>query len=172
MTVSFRAITPSAPYELELEGRALVRGVQVIRPVKPADRMMQAFANLHYVQAQSIYLGFARGKTKFASISYSPSGSVVIPAGGTAEVAVAVRPLPGPAMSKVNLELVDPPAGIQLKESRLTDTGFSVSIAADAKLAGRSETLIIRATATLPGNPPKIVEIGILPALGIEVSPR
>jgi hypothetical protein len=172
MTVTFRAISPSAPYELELEGRALVRGVQVTRPVKPADRMMQAFANLHYVPAQSIYLGFARGKIKFASIAYYPSGNLIIPAGGTAEIAVEVRPLPGPAMSRVNLELVDPPAGIQLKESRLTETGFSILISADAKLAGKKETLIIRATVDLPGSPSKTAEIGLLPALGIEVSTK
>ncbi len=172
MTVSFRAVSPSAPCELELEGRAMVRGVQVVRPVKPADRMMQAFANLHYIQAEAIHLGFARGKTKLTSVAYSPQGSLNVPAGGSAELAIAVRPLPGPAMSTVSLELVDPPAGVQLRESKLTDSGFSVIIVADANLAGRTETLIMRAIVTLPGTPSKMVEIGILPALIVEVAPR
>lgn len=172
MTLSFQAVSPPLPFALELEGRALVQGAWVSRPVKPADRMMQAFANLHYVQAQGLHLGFARGRPRFFSISYGHGGSLPISAGGTAEAAVFVHPAPGKDVSSLRLELVDPPAGIAIGEAMPGASGFSFIISADPRLAGRSETLILRASAVLPGTPPKVVDLGLLPALAVEVVPR
>ena len=51
------SVLPSAPKDsinLALEGRATIEGRQVVRPVVPAEDMMQAFAYRHLVPAEEL----------------------------------------------------------------------------------------------------------------------
>lgn len=179
MTLSYKGISPSIPSELELEARATIAGVEVAHPVRPTDRMMQAFATFHYVPADTLYLGFARGRGKAMSISYVPEGTLKIPAGGTVELKVDLRPMPAKAIGSISLELVDPPVGISLKEAKVTRNGFTLLLAADAKLVGFADTLVVRARVTVPTSlagakgdqqaQAQTIDIGFLPAIAVEV---
>jgi hypothetical protein len=175
MTISFKGVAPSAPFPLELEARALIGGKPAIRPVKPADRMMQAFASFHYVQAETLYAGFWRGRGKAISVAYPKGGLLRIPAGGTAELEIVVSPRPADRYGTVAIELADPPAGLTVREARPSQKGFTLILAADAKLAGFSDTVIARAKATIPARPAdkqgkaQTIDLGCLPAFSVEV---
>lgn len=180
MTLSFRGVAPPAPYALELEARAMAGGKLLVHPVKPADRMMQAFAPTHLVPADTLYAGFWRGRGKATSVSYPKGGVVRIPAGGTAELEVALSPRPAEANASVSLELVEPPAGlsvagISIREARPSAKGFVLTLAAGSTLPGFSETVVARAKATIPPRPgdkqakPQTIDLGCLPAFRVEV---
>jgi hypothetical protein len=49
------------PVALQLEGRAVIDGKTITRPVVPAERMMQAFAYYHLVPAQQFLVWVMRG---------------------------------------------------------------------------------------------------------------
>ena len=53
-TLTVRPITPKGLLALRLEGRAMIQGREVVRPVVPAEDMMQAFAYRHLVPAQEL----------------------------------------------------------------------------------------------------------------------
>lgn len=175
MTLSFKGVAPSAPFPLELEARAMIGGKLVARPVKPADKMMQAFAFFHYVQADSLYAGFWRGRGKAVSASYPKGGLLRIPAGGTAELEIVLSPRPADRYGTVTIELADPPAGLSVREARPSPKGFILILAADAKLAGFADTVIARAKAIIPARPgdkqgkAQNVDLGCLPAFSVEV---
>ncbi|MCE1195089.1 hypothetical protein LWX53_01130 [bacterium] len=175
MTLSFKGVAPSAPFPLELEARAMIGGKPAARPVKPADRMMQAFANFHYVQADALYAGFWRGRGKAVSVSYPAGGSLRIPAGGTAELEIILAPRPADRYGTVTIELADPPAGLTVREARPSPKGFILILAADSKLAGFSDTIVARAKATIPARPAdkqgktQNIDLGCLPAFSVEV---
>jgi hypothetical protein len=63
LTVPFRL--PETPVRLELEGRAVVGGRALLRPVIPADEQMQAFFYQHLVPAQEL-LVTSGGRARFA----------------------------------------------------------------------------------------------------------
>ena len=175
MTLSFKGVAPSAPFPLEIEARAIIGGRSVARPVKPADKMMQAFAPIHYVQADSLYAGFWRGRGKAISVSYPKGGALSIPAGGTAELEIILSPRPADRYGTVTIELVDPPAGLSVREARPSPKGFILILAADPKLAGFSAAIVARAKATIPARPAdkqgkaQNVDLGCLPAFAVEV---
>jgi hypothetical protein len=54
LTLSVPPSVAKDPINLSLEGRATIEGQQVIRPVVPAEDMMQAFAYRHLVPAQEL----------------------------------------------------------------------------------------------------------------------
>lgn len=175
MTLSFKGVAPPAPFPIELEARATIGGKPAVRPVKPADKMMQAFASFHYVQADSLYAGFWRGRGKAVSASYPAGGSLRIPAGGTVELEIVISPRPADRYGAVAIELADPPAGLSVKGARPSPKGFILVLAADLKLAGFSDTVIARAKATIPARPgdkqgkAQTVDLGCLPAFSVEV---
>jgi hypothetical protein len=175
MTLSFKGVAPSAPFPLELEAKASIGGKPAVRPVKPADKMMQAFASFHYVPADSLYAGFWRGRGKAISVTYPRGGFLRIPAGGTAELEIVVSPRPADRYGMVAIELADPPAGLAVKEARPSPKGFILILAADSKLAGFSDTVIARAKATIPVRPAdkqgkaQTIDLGCLPAFSVEV---
>jgi hypothetical protein len=54
ITLTVRPSAPNDPISLSLEGRATIEGQPVVRPVVPAEDMMQAFAYRHLVPAQEL----------------------------------------------------------------------------------------------------------------------
>ena len=176
LTLSPPGSAPPAPIDLILEGRAVIQDREIVRQAIPADDRMQAFAYRHLVPAQELkvsVLGRNRGGEAAKIISPTPAR---IPAGGTARIRISV-PV-GPFMSDVQFDLSEPPEGISLKESSLTE----LVLVADATKVkpGQKGNLIVKVSAERPmpaaaktATPAKRrVPIGALPAIPFEITAR
>ncbi len=146
LTLSPPASAPATPVDLFLVGRAVIQDREVVRQAVPADDMMQAFAYRHLVPAQELkvtVLGRNRGGDAARILSPTP---VKIPAGDATRVRISV-PI-GPFMSNVQFELSEPPDGISIQESSLTE----LVLAADAAKVkpGQKGNLIIKWSAERP----------------------
>jgi hypothetical protein len=167
---------PSNKLELiQMEGRAVIGGKTITRPVRPADRMMQAFATYHLVPSSNSKISVIGNRKNGTSMSLSVNGAIRIPAGETAEVKCIITPMPA---TSINLELREPPAGVFLKETRLLPDGLLLVLAADAdrKYIGYADNLIVEAftdteTPGKDGKPAtkKKVSMGVLPAIPIAI---
>jgi hypothetical protein len=149
------AIAPwlsAEPLPLGLEGRATIQGQEVVRTASGADDMMQAFAYRHLVPANDLKLvrtdrprvaspsgrDTDRGSSKpgsparrvfpspMAVLSEQP---VRIPAGGTAEVRVRTF---AARSAEVQIELSDPPEGIDVDSVRRMDEGLVLVLRGEA----------------------------------------
>jgi hypothetical protein len=180
-------ITLSAPPEalpdpltLRLEGRAAIGGREVVRAAVPADDRMQAFAYRHLVPAQEWTVAVWGRSPPGVPVRILTDLPVLIPAGGTARVDVAM-PV-SPQMGRVEFEPVDAPDGIALRESTADRDRASLVLHADAaKLKpGFRSTLVLRAFAERspqsareePSATPRRVPLGALPAIPFEVVER
>jgi hypothetical protein len=165
---------------LRLEGRAQVAGAAVVRPVVPADDMMQAFAYRHLVPAQELLVSSREGGRQRPLVRVADPGIVRIPAGGTAEVRIAAPRRPGGR--DFELKLHDPPRGITL--DRVTSSAMGAALvlkaAADAP-AGPPDNLIVEALIEPPAGARRgsggaqqgrRVPVGVLPAIPFEVVRR
>ncbi|MGE5549823.1 MAG: PPC domain-containing protein [Bacteroidota bacterium] len=160
---------------IQLEGRAVIGGKTITRPVQPADRMMQAFAYYHLVPSANSKIAVIRNSKSAPSMSLSVNGTIQIPAGKTVEVRCTIAPMP---TAPVRLELREPPAGVFLKETRWQPDGPVLVLAADGKYTGYADNLIVEAfidteTPGKDGGPAtkKKVSIGVLPAIPIKIVP-
>lgn len=143
-------VPPAQPQEtvrLEVEGSAVIDGREVVHTAVPADDMMQAFAYKHLVPAEDLKLAVwdwspPKPPAKSSSARRYPFRSPIellgelpvrIPAGGTAELRVAM-PAPG-APSPVQLELSDPPEGISVADVSRFDKGLVILLRGDAEKA-------------------------------------
>jgi hypothetical protein len=130
VTLSLPPAAAQEPLGLRLEGRAEIRGRQVVRQAVPAEDMMQAFAYRHLVPAQQWML-WASGRPAIrAALAILGPSPVKIPAGGTARVAFRV---PGPAfLQRAQLDLDDPPDGIRLRDVAASAGTAELVLTADA----------------------------------------
>ncbi len=164
---------------LVIEGKAMIRGREVIHRAVPAEDMMQAFAYRHLVPAQESLLTvggrfMARATPKI--ISPTP---VRIPAGGTALVRVDM-PLAG-FLNNLKIELSEPPDGISIKSVSTGRAGTDIVLQCDAakiRPGLKGNLILISSVAGAPakadkpqgGNRP--LQIGALPAVPFEVTTR
>ena len=174
--------TPSPdPLTISLEGRALLGGKPVTRPVVPAEDMMQAFAYRHLVPAQQLMVAVS-GNGRFPArtlVRVLGTTPVKIPAGGTARVRLAT---PTRAFAeRWDLELSEPPDGLAIQRVGPSDEGAELVLRSDAAKTkpGLKGNLIVnllpgkelmnqkqgkagannrRVVATLPAIPFEIVE--------------
>jgi hypothetical protein len=170
---------PSAmePFNLHIEGYAIIQGREVVRPAKPADEMMQAFAYHELVPAQELKVAvvgrFRDGGDVAQIISATP---VRIPIDGTVRIRVNLPT--GPRVNKVEFELSEPPDGISIKESSPTEIvlqadpaqikpGFKGNLIVEAS----AEPPSAAGTQPLPANR-RHIPLGALPAIPFEVVPR
>jgi hypothetical protein len=73
-----------------LEGRATIQGQQVVRAAPPAEEMMQAFIYHHLVPANDLMVTVSgKARARFPG-QLLHAGPIKIPAGGTAQVKVAI----------------------------------------------------------------------------------
>lgn len=151
MTLTAFAPPESQPFSLHLEGRATIEGREVVHPVVPAEDMMQAFAYHHLVPAQELKVVVTgRAAPKAGGIRLLTKTPLRIPAGGTASAQVA---LPAAAMlSRVRLELSDPPEGISIKSVSESAKGVTLVFQCDATKIkpGSKGNLIVVASARRP----------------------
>jgi hypothetical protein len=165
------------PLSLSLEGSATIQGRQVVRPAVPAEDMMQAFAYRHLVPAQDLKVavsGRIGGRASARVLSQTP---VKIPAGGTARVQVAVPT--GMFMGEIQLELSDPPEGIDIQKVSPSPRGTEIVLHSDAAKVkpGLKGNLIVSAfterTPAAGDDKAKAVRrripLGTLPAIPFEV---
>jgi hypothetical protein len=172
LTVQVPATVRPKPVHLAPEGRANIGGRQVTRPALPAEDMMQAFAYHHLVVVDDLMVivsGTAR--TRFPA-RLLESGPVKIRPGGTAQVHLAIAK----GADKIHLVLSDPPEGITLKKTVVTEGGAVLLLQADADKVkpGLRANLIVEAypeSAAKPGGAgkPSQPALGTLPAIPFEV---
>ncbi len=139
------------PFSLQLEGRAAIDGREVVHPVVPAEDMMQAFAYHHLVPAEELKVVVTgRAAPKVGAIRLVSKTPLRIPAGGTASAEIA---LPTPVMlSRVRLELSNPPEGISIQRVSQSPRGATIVFACDASKIkpGSKGNLIVVASAARP----------------------
>jgi hypothetical protein len=162
------------PVHLAVEGRAVIQGRRVDRLAIPAEDMMQAFAYHHLVPADDMLVTVSgRARARFPARLLG-RGPVKIRAGGMALITFAIPR--GESASKIELVLSDPPEGITLKKSVVTNDGAVLQIHADATKVkpGLKANLIIEAypeSAKTRGGAGKMSRFGLgtLPAVPFEI---
>lgn len=178
MTLTFPDAVAGGPVRLGMEGRATIRGRDVVRVAVPAEDMMQAFAYRHLVPAQDW----------FAVATTGGGGRFTPPVlRGAVDQAVRVRsgtvtrvPLPGLGgwmADQVKLELSEPPEGLVVERVSREEGGVQLLLKADAKTVkpGLRGNLIVEGfferSFSRPGGQGNMVRIplGTLPAIPFEV---
>ncbi|MFH1924751.1 MAG: PPC domain-containing protein, partial [Planctomycetota bacterium] len=177
LTLTAPAMTKKRVVTLSLEGRATIDGHQIVRPVVPAENMMQAFVYWHLVPVNELKAVVSAGaamKTTVAILSELP---VSIPAGGTAAVRMGV-PARG-AFDQVHLELDEPPEGIVIEKESPSGQGTEIVLKCDAakQKPGLKGNLIVNAFAVRseeasqenPRPRGRPTPLGMLPAIPFEI---
>jgi len=167
-------------FDLCIEGRARIQDRTVVRQAVPADDMMQAFAYHHLVPADELRVNVGlRGGTRVSSrlLSGEPAK---IPAGGRAQVRVAIPPGYN-TFENLRFELSDPPEGITLSDIAVmqAETRFMLQADANKIKPGMRGNLIVAvsgeraAPATSPNaGARRRLPIGTLPAIAFEIVTR
>jgi hypothetical protein len=197
LTLATAPLLSADPLRLGLEGRALVDGIEIVRPAVPAEVLTQAFFYKHVVPANDLILvpedrarfreEAARAakenkpfpppeahrsfQTPMEILSEQPAR---IPAGGTVEVQVR---LGWSRNGQIQIELSDPPEGITVDTTTWTERGLALVLRGDAakanpKLKGNlMANAFLQTTATERDGKTREVRnfIGPLPALPFEV---
>lgn len=176
-TLTAPAEATGAPVPLRLEARAVAADGEVLRPVVPAEDVMQAFLWRHLLPAQEFtawVTGRGRGPEPVEVLTALP---LKIPAGGRALVRVRVpgRPLPG----DLGLALDSPPEGVRIEETAIRGDVLAFVLHVDPAVPpGFADNLIVEASldrevpAGRDGRGGGRVRLlaGILPALPLEVT--
>jgi hypothetical protein len=168
------------PIVLHLEGRARIGEQTVIRPVVPAEDMMQAFAYRHLVPSQELMAAVTGPKRRGAGVELAGDTPIRIPAGGTAQV--QVKTPKGPMLQDINLELSDPPKGVTLQDVSVAPGLLTLVLKADPDVvkAGLTDNLIVEAFIEpagrqqdgKPAKQKQRVSLGVLPAIPFEIVQR
>jgi hypothetical protein len=176
ITISAPPVPPPIPVSLTIEGRATVEGREVVRPVVPAEDMMQAFAWRHLVPSQELAVHVTGRLASMPLLGVLGPMPVRIPAGGTVHVQVGLPP----RFDGVQLTLNEPPEGISLRGVTPAGQGLTMLIASDAAKVkpGLAGNLIVNASAqpripatgsTRPAASQRRIPLGVLPAIPFEV---
>jgi hypothetical protein len=177
MTLTAPRMRPgSPPVVLQFEGYAQLRGATVVRPVVPAEDMMQAFAYRHLVPSRELMVA-VKGAGRFAPvISLAANGPVRIPASGMVQVRVNAPGLPM-VIDRLHLQLSEPPDGVTLQSVNPVPGGLMLALKADKAKVGYADNLIVEMSADVqparPANNPakakQRVPVGVLPAIPFEI---
>ncbi|NLH73552.1 MAG: hypothetical protein GX456_10910 [Verrucomicrobia bacterium] len=117
------------PINLTIEGLAIVGGKPVARAVVPADDMMQAFAYHHLVPAQELKVAvIGRQAMRLPSLRLSSEPVRIAPGGTTRTRFDLGSRNPG---GRFELELDDPPEGVELASFAISDGTAEVSLKCD-----------------------------------------
>jgi len=170
------------PISLNLEGRALIQGHEIVRAAVPAENMMQAFFYWHLVPESDLKIAFRRSVMFRTPVRVSAPQPLKISSGATIRLRAQVPLPPNSPIQKVQFELSDPPPGIELKESSPVQDGTEIVIACDAAKIkpGLKGNLIINITGerTPPANAKQQaparqrISLGALPAIPFEIAPQ
>jgi hypothetical protein len=101
------------PLGLTIEGRAKIKGREVVHRAVPADDMMQAFFYHHLVPARNLML--ATTKPPRPQLKYAGETPAKLPAGATASLRFAGPR--GPVLDRIEISLKDAPEGISAEKT-------------------------------------------------------
>jgi hypothetical protein len=177
LTLTLQPIPLSEPLSLGLEGRATIRGREIVRQAIPADDRMQAFAYRHLVPTTDLKVAVLKRGAIRTSVGVLSKLPVKIPLGGTAQVRVTM-----PAtrfLEKVRFELSEPPEGITVQNASSDQRGTDLVLQSDAVKTkpGLRGNLIVqvsgqRASGAGAGKAKanqQRIPLGVLPAIPFEV---
>ncbi len=176
MTLQAPKNATKEPVDLKLEGRAVVNGQPVCRPVVAAEDRMQAFLYRHLVPAESFMVEVRPHRWPPPPMNLANNTPVKLPHGQI--VTVLLKTPPRPVLKEMDLTLYQPPAGITLEKVTVVPEGLSLDLKADPKVAhGLKDNLIIEAFREFTPSRKDKKEapkkqrnfIGVLPAIPIHV---
>ncbi len=178
---------------VRLEGRAQIGGVEVTRPVVPAEDMMQAFLWWQVVPQQELLVAVtgtrpvpAVWRPILPGVALADTAPVRIPLGHTAQVRVeAPQTLADRAATPLNsiiFRMSNRPRGVTLADAAVTPTGVTLTLKADANIAlpGDSANAIVEAFVEPADDAAGAgadvrrnrVSLGVLPAIAFEIVRR
>jgi len=177
LTLTVPPITPKEPLSLQLEGRARIQDAEVVRPVVPAENMLQAFAYHHLVPVSELKVSVSGRVTANTTVRILSATPVKIPAGGTGTVRVGVPA--GTFFAPVHVELDEPPEGLAIRSQSPGSQGTEIVLQSDGAKAkpGLKGNLIVNAfavwtpSASKEKPPPtsRPTPLGMLPAIPFEI---
>ncbi|MBN1590972.1 MAG: PPC domain-containing protein, partial [Pirellulales bacterium] len=131
------------PFQLNLEGRAVIRGRQIVRAAVPAEDMMQAFLYRHFVPVDHWMVAVLHRRWRCPPLRVLSEKPVELPEGSTAEIEISTpRRLP---IDDMQFLLNEPPEGISIEDVSPTQRGAKLRLRADAAKikAGAQGNLIV-----------------------------
>lgn len=160
---------------IRLEGVATIDGEEIVRPVTPAEDMMQAFIYQHLVPVQKLMVAVRGGRRRAPRIDYENSLPLKIAAGTTTDVRIRVPR--GPRLHQLQFNLIEPPPGFAVEHVSRTDGAIVLKLAAgrDSDTAETAGNLIVGVTLDRPPRKDagkqrsKPVFVGVLPAIPYEM---
>jgi hypothetical protein len=169
LTVTAPRGAPRQIVPIQLEGKAHIGDIDVVRPAVPAEDLMQAFAYRHLVPQQELLVAVAGGGTRPVPAVWLPlvpgaqlvtPAPVRIPLGGNVQVQLKAPGLP----TEAKLTLSSSSRGITLVNAAVTPAGIRLNFRGDPFLAraGQEGHLIIEAR-TPKGS------LGVLPHIPFRV---
>jgi hypothetical protein len=177
VTLTAPATERAEPFSLRVEGRATIRGREVVHPAVPAEDMIQAFAYRHLVPAKEWLVALNGRSPQRVPPRILSATPVRIPLGGEARVRVGA---PARAFTdRLQLELSEPPEGVTLKGVEASGNGAELVFECDASKAkaGLAGNLIISLTpggGNMPARPQanqRRPPVATLPAIPFEIVP-
>jgi hypothetical protein len=177
ITLTVPPTAQMGPFNVHLEGRATIGGVEAIHPAVPAEDMTQAFEYRHLVPSQELEVAVAEGAPARIAIRLLGKTPLKIPAGGTARVEVSIPS--NKFIGRFQLDLNDPPEGIAIKSVSPSKDRMVIVLASEAAKVqlGQKGNLIVTVSRGPDGNPAKgkpqanqrRVPLATLPAIPFEV---
>jgi hypothetical protein len=182
LTLAVPANSLTEPVNLSIEGHAMIDGREVVRPVVPAEDMMQAFAYRHLVPVKELKVAVWTRRLAGPMMHILGKTPVRIPAGGTARLRLGADLGAMALLEQFRFELHEPPEGISVRKITLAGKGIEIEVQADAAKVkpGLKGNLIVDAFATEPPpgakgkfrpNRPR-APVGALPAIPFEIVRR
>lgn len=176
LTLTVPSFPQKTPWNLCLEGRAVIEGRDVRRQAVPAEDMMQAFIYRHLVPSKDWIVAVSGRGRSGAGVRLLGETPVKIRAGGTARVRIAAPR--GRFANQIRLELNEPPEGIAIQKVSADRDGVAIVLRAqDGKAKpGLKGNLIVNAFMernVTPKGGKKVnrrrVQLGTLPAIPFEI---
>lgn len=162
------------PFSIALRGTADIGGRRVAHTATPSDDQMQAFFYRHLVPASELMVAVT-GRGAMARVQMKEE--LRIPSGGSSRVQIASPVL---AQAKeVQIELVDPPAGVSITGTTARSGAVHVDISCDAAKVkpGMEGNLLLAATGLRPGSSkqkagknPARVPLATIPAIPFRIT--
>jgi hypothetical protein len=153
-------------FPIEIFGKAEINGKIVEKKAIPCDEMMQAFAYLHLVPSDVLFVFIRRQFQSLTITLDNENGVIKIPSGENFKITGKIRGYK--ENEKIKFELKDPSDGITISDVEIEGDNVSFYINVDKKIKkGFKENMIIEVfRETEKGQK---ISSGFLPALSIEV---
>lgn len=179
MTLTAPAQFPSLPsvLKINIEARAIIDGMEVVKPVIPAENMMQAFGLYHLVPAETFLISLLKQNFRNISTALMSNTPLKIPLGQQVEVDVKIPPRM--VSEEFTLELKEPQDGISIENTEIKNgiLTFTLKVDSNKIKKGLADNLIVEVFTKSPVGPKdeqgnrtkQKISRGFLPAIPFEV---